>query len=136
MERSLFPPNCRYFKEHEWVRLEPDGTGVVGITDYAQQELGDIVFLDLPAPGTRVTQFQKCGEVESVKAVSDIFSPVSGEVLQVNSRAVEHPELVNQEPYGQGWLFRMRLSHPADLNNLMTAEQYREMISRSKKNPS
>ncbi len=118
------PEDLKYSKEHEWVRVADDDTAVIGITDYAQDMLGDIVYLDLPAVGTTVRQFAKMGEIESVKSVSDLFSPVSGEVIARNEAAIEHPEIVNASPYGEGWLVRVRLSDPAELNNLLTADEY------------
>jgi glycine cleavage system H protein len=122
------PSDRRYTKEHEWVRLD-DGVGTVGLTDYAQDQLGDIVYVDLPAPGTAVKQFDKLGEVESVKAVSDLFSPVSGEVVDTNEAVNDHPELVNESPYDEGWLVRLRLTDPAELEALLTAEQYDVLIA-------
>jgi glycine cleavage system H protein len=124
------PTDRRYTKEHEWVRVE-DSIGTVGITDYAQDQLGDIVYLDLPSPGTQVKQLDKLGEIESVKAVSDIYSPVSGEVVEVNQEVNDRPELVNQSPYEEGWLVRVRLADPAELDSLLTAEQYDELIAQA-----
>jgi glycine cleavage system H protein len=122
------PTDRRYTKEHEWVRVD-DGVGTVGVTDYAQDQLGDIVYLDLPAPGTPVKQFEKLGEIESVKAVSDLYSPVSGEVVDVNEAVADHPELVNESPYVDGWLVRVRLADPAELEALLTADQYDALIA-------
>ncbi len=124
------PGDLRYSREHEWVRVEDENMAVIGITDYAQDMLGDIVYLDLPAEGTTVRQFAKMGEIESVKSVSDLFSPVSGEVTARNGTAIEHPEIVNSSPYGDGWLVRVRMSDPAELNNLLTAEEYAAYIER------
>ena len=125
------PTDHRYTKEHEWVRVEDD-LGTVGITDYAQDQLGDIVYLDLPSPGTQVKQLDKLGEIESVKAVSDLYSPVSGEVTEVNQEIIDRPELVNQSPYEEGWLVRLRLADPAELDSLLTAEQYDELIAQAR----
>ena len=122
------PSDLRYSKEHEWVRVE-EGVGTVGITDYAQDQLGDIVYLDLPKVGTQVGQLAKLGEIESVKAVSDLFSPVSGEVTEVNQEAVDAPELVNRDPYGAGWLIRLRLSDPAELEGLLSVEEYEKLLA-------
>jgi glycine cleavage system H protein len=122
------PTDRRYTKEHEWVRVE-DGVGTVGITDYAQDQLGDVVYVELPAPGTAVKQFEKLGEIESVKAVSDCYSPVGGEVVDVNEEVNDHPEVVNQSPYEQGWLVRVRLTDPAELDALLTAEQYDALVA-------
>jgi glycine cleavage system H protein len=124
------PTDRRYTKEHEWVRLE-NGLGTVGITDYAQDQLGDIVYLDLPSPGTQVKQLDKLGEIESVKAVSDLYSPVSGEVVEVNQEVNDRPELVNRSPYEEGWLVRVRLADLAEVDNLLTAEQYDELIAQA-----
>jgi glycine cleavage system H protein len=124
------PTDRRYTKEHEWVRVE-DNLGTVGITDYAQDQLGDLVYLDLPSLGTQVKQLDKLGEIESVKAVSDLYSPVSGEVVEVNQEVVDRPELVNQSPYEEGWLVRLRLADPAEVDNLLTAEQYDQLIADS-----
>ena len=122
------PTDRRYTKEHEWVRVEDD-LGTVGITDYAQDQLGDLVYLDLPSPGTQVKQLDKLGEIESVKAVSDLYSPISGEVVEVNQGVNDRPELVNQSPYEEGWLVRLRLADPAELDSLLTAKQYDELIA-------
>ena len=122
------PTDRRYTKEHEWVRLD-DGVGTVGLTDYAQDQLGDIVYVQMPAPGTAVKQFDKLGEVESVKAVSDLYAPVSGEVVDVNEGVDDHPELVNESPYEEGWLVRLRLADPAELDALLTAEQYDTLVA-------
>jgi glycine cleavage system H protein len=124
------PTDRRYTKEHEWVRVE-DSVGVVGVTDYAQDQLGDIVYLDLPSPGTQVKQLDKLGEIESVKAVSDLYSPVSGEVAEVNQEIMDRPELVNQSPYDQGWLVRVRLADPAEVDKLLSAAQYDELIAQA-----
>ena len=123
------PADLRYSKEHEWVRVDGD-LATVGITDYAQDQLGDIVYLDLPAAGAAVVQHGRMGEIESVKAVSDLLSPVSGEVVEVNQEAVDSPELVNQEPYGRGWLLRVRLRDPGELEALLSSQAYDELITR------
>ena len=123
------PTDLQYTKEHEWVRSE-EGMATVGITDYAQDQLGDIVYLDLPSPGATLSRFERMGEIESVKAVSDLFSPVSGEVIEVNQEAVDAPELVNQEPYGRGWLIKVRLSDAVELDKLLSAEAYDELVTR------
>jgi glycine cleavage system H protein len=124
------PTDRRYTKEHEWVRVEDD-LGTVGITDYAQDQLGDLVYVDLLSSGTQVKQLEKLGEIESVKAVSDLYSPVSGEVTEVNQAVNDRPELVNQSPYEEGWLVRLRLADPAELDSLLTAEQYDELIAQA-----
>ena len=123
------PRDLRYTKEHEWVRLGTDGTAEVGVTHFAQEQLGDIVYIDLPAVGSSLTLLGKMGEVESVKSVSDLYSPVTGDVVEVNQEAVEHPEQVNQAPYDSGWLIRVRLSDPAEAEHLLTAEQYEAIVA-------
>ncbi len=123
------PKEYRYTQEHEWIYPEPGNKGKVGITDYAQSQLGDIVFLDLPAPGTQVEQLGKLGEIEAVKAVTDHFSPVSGKVLESNQSVIDKPELVNKDPYGAGWLVRLELSKPSELDGLMNSEKYDEFLA-------
>jgi glycine cleavage system H protein len=123
------PPELRYSKEHEWVRVESN-SATVGITDYAQEQLGDIVYVDLPKVGTAFQQSGKLGEIESVKAVSDFFSPVSGEVTELNEEVVKSPELVNQDPYGRGWLLKLTLSDAGEVEKLLTAEQYEELVAK------
>jgi glycine cleavage system H protein len=123
------PAELKYSKEHEWVRVEDGGLASVGITDFAQDQLGDIVFLDLPEEGATVRQFEKMGEVESVKSVSELFSPISGEVVERNDVAVDTPESVNASPYGEGWLIRLRMDNPSELENLLSAEDYESYIA-------
>lgn len=124
-----FPTDLRYTNEHEWVRVEGD-TGTIGITDYAQDMLGDVVYLDLPAAGANVAQHDKMGEIESVKAVSDLYSPVGGEIVEVNQEAVDSPELVNSEPYGRGWMIKVRLSNASEAGALMSAEEYEAFVDK------
>ena len=119
------PEDRRYTQEHEWVRLEGD-SAVVGITDFAQQQLGDVVYVDLPEVGATVEQNRPFGSIDSVKTASDLFSPLTGEVLEVNEAAADNPELVNSDPYGEGWMLRVRPRDVAELDALMTAEQYTE----------
>ena len=121
------PADRRYSKEHEWIMVDGD-SGTVGITDYAQDQLGDIVFVDLPAPGTAVRYMEKFGEIESVKAVSELFSPVTGEVTDVNAALHDNPQYVNDSPYDEGWMAKVRLSDMGELDKLMAAEQYDEYI--------
>ena len=121
------PPELKYTKEHEWVRVEGD-TGTIGITDYAQDQLGDIVFVELPAVGTAISAKQKLGEIESVKAVSELFAPVSGEVTEANDGLADSPEAVNDDPYGDGWMVKMRLSDAAELEGLLSADEYEAFI--------
>ncbi len=124
------PKEYKYTPEHEWICPEPGDKGRIGITDYAQSQLGDIVFLDLPAPGTQVEQSQKIGEIESVKAVSELFTPASGKVLEVNQLAVDEPQVVNEDPYRAGWLVRLELSKPSELDALMNSDEYDELEAR------
>jgi glycine cleavage system H protein len=127
----MYPENFRYTKEHEWVRVDGD-VGTVGITDHAQQELGDIVYVDLPKPGTRVSQGSTLGSVESVKAVSDVYAPVSGEVTGINPALADAPEKLNADPHGEAWLVKIRLSAPAELEKLMSAADYQAYIGAEK----
>jgi glycine cleavage system H protein len=123
----MYPENLRYTKEHEWVLAEGD-VAVVGITFHAQKELGDIVYVDLPKVGTLVEQGKVVGSVESVKAVSDIYSPVSGEVLEVNQMLAESPEKVNEDPHGAAWLVKIRMSAPGEVSNLLSAADYQAYV--------
>ena len=127
----MYPENFRYTKEHEWVRAE-GGTGTVGITDHAQQELGDIVYVDLPKVGSQVEAGKSLGSVESVKAVSDIYSPVTGEVLEVNQTLAEAPETLNTDPHGAAWLVKIKLADAAQIQNLMSAADYQKYIGAEK----
>ena len=127
----MYPENFRYTKEHEWVLAEGD-TATVGITDHAQEELGDIVYVDLPKVGARLEQGKSLGSVESVKAVSDIYSPVSGEVSQVNTALADAPEKLNEDPHGAAWLVKIRLSAPGEIQNLMSASDYQTYIGAEK----
>ena len=120
---NMYPDNFRYTKDHEWVMVEGD-TGTIGITDHAQHELGDIVYVDLPKVGAVVEQGKTLGSVESVKAVSDVYAPVSGEVIEVNQALATTPEALNQEPHGAAWLVRIHLSAPDEVDRLMTAAAY------------
>jgi glycine cleavage system H protein len=126
-EGSTVLDGRRYTKEHEWALVDGDAV-VVGITDFAQHELGDVVYVELPKVGGRVTAFKEFGVVESVKAASDLYSPLTGEVLAVNPELGEHPELVNDSPYDQGWMMRVRADDPAELDQLMDAQAYRQLI--------
>ena len=123
------PTDRRYSKEHEWVLVESEGQAVVGITQYAQDQLGDVVYVDLPDAGAAVEQFQKLGEIESVKAVSDLFSPLSGEIVEANKELENKPELVNEDPYSGGWMVRMAGIDQAQLDNLLSAEEYESYLS-------
>ncbi len=123
------PADLRYSKEHEWLRMESDDIGVVGITEFAADSLGDVVFVELPEVGATLAQFEKMGEIESVKAVSDLFTPISGEVLEVNEGLVDGPQLVNESPFHFGWMLRVQLSEKTDVDNLLSAEEYDALIS-------
>ena len=118
------PEDRLYSKEHEWAHLQSDGSVIIGITDFAQDELGDVVYLELPAEGENVIQHKQMGEIESVKAVSEIFSPVSGVVLQVNTSVKDTPELVNNSPFEEGWLIKVQPSNQAELESLLSPEDY------------
>ena len=121
------PDDLRYTDDHEWLRLEGD-EGVVGITAYAAGELGDVVFVELPAPGTAFEAAQSFGVIESVKTASDLYSPLAGEVTEVNHELADRPELVNDDPYGEGWMIRLRLADPAATDGLKDAQAYRQLI--------
>ena len=121
------PEDSRYAKSHEYVHLEGD-VATIGITDYAQKELGDVVFVELPQVGSQLEQNEELGSIESVKAVSELFAPVTGEVTEVNERLRDKPELVNSDPYGDGWMIKVRLSDPTEVDELMTAEEYEEYV--------
>ncbi|MEE2881236.1 MAG: glycine cleavage system protein GcvH [Chloroflexota bacterium] len=126
----MISDDCKYTQEHEWVKVEniESGEALIGITDYAQDQLGDIVYLELPQSGSVVKQLDKMGEVESVKAVSDLFSPISGNVIESNTELNDHPELVNEDPFGQGWLIRVTMSSVNELDGLMSASDYQSYI--------
>ncbi|HKW78489.1 MAG TPA: glycine cleavage system protein GcvH [Candidatus Limnocylindria bacterium] len=121
------PQDLRYSKEHEWVRLEGD-TATIGITHFAQEQLGDVVFVELPEKGANVRQFSSLGVVESVKAASDIYSPVSGQVVERNVKVIEKPELVNQKPYEDGWMLKVKIADKAELSKLLSPDDYRAHI--------
>jgi glycine cleavage system H protein len=125
-----FPDDLRYTKEHEWVRVEGDGRVRVGITDFAQDALGDVVYVDVPETGTAVDANQPFSEVESTKSVSDVFAPVSGTVVERNALLEDRPELVNEQPYGDGWIVALEVSDPSELDALMDAAAYRELVSK------
>ena len=120
-----FPTNVKYTKEHEWIRLEGD-VAYVGITDYAQEQLGDIVFVDIPTEGETLAADEVFGTIEVVKTISDLFLPVTGEILEQNEALADQPELVNQDPYGEGWLIKIK---PADFDSLLDAEAYKALIN-------
>jgi glycine cleavage system H protein len=123
------PQDLKYSKSHEWVRVESDGSVTVGITDHAQSLLGDLVFVETPESGSAVDAGQSCATVESVKAASDVYAPVSGEVVAVNENLADSPERVNESPFGEGWLFRIQPSDPGQIDGLMDADAYTEMVA-------
>ncbi|HPB14264.1 MAG: glycine cleavage system protein GcvH [Bacteroidales bacterium] len=121
------PADLRYTKDHEWLRIEGE-FAFVGITDFAQGELGDIVFLEIETEGETLDKEEVFGTVEAVKTVSDLFMPVSGEILEFNPALADSPDLVNKDPYGEGWMIKIRISNPAELESLLSAEQYQELL--------
>jgi len=121
------PADLHYTKEHEWARMEGN-SAVIGITDYAQHELGDIVFIELPKLGAAVEKTKSCASIEAVKAVSDLFAPVSGEIVEVNRELETTPQWINQEPYGKGWILKIKLSDPKEADFLLSAEDYQKLI--------
>jgi len=130
-----YPTQFRYSKEHEWIDVKGD-VATVGITDYAQSELGDVVFVEVPAAGAAVTAGKTLGSVESVKAVSDIYAPATGEVVEPNATLKDKPESINTDPHGAGWLVKIKLANPAELNSLMDAAAYEAYIAEKKKEAS
>lgn len=125
----MYPGDLKYNNEHTWLRLEGDDLGRVGITYYAQEQLKEVVFVDLPEVGTGVTHMEPFGTIESVKATSDLFSPVSGEVVEVNDALKKEPTLVNKDPYGEGWMIAIRMSSLSEVDLLMSAQEYQALIS-------
>jgi len=121
------PAELKYTKEHEWVKIE-DKIATIGITDYAQGELGDIVFIELPTVGEELTQLKPFGTIEAVKAVSDIYAPISGKVVEVNSSLDDEPMSINKDPYGDGWIIKIEISVPEELEKLLDADAYKELI--------
>ena len=125
----MSPNDRKYSNEHEWIKIEDTTQALAGITVYAQDQLGDIVYVDLPKNGSTIKFMEKMGEVESVKAVSDLYSPITGEVIEVNERLLDHPELVNEDPLGEGWMVRVTIADATELDQLMTAEEYEAFTS-------
>lgn len=123
-----FPAELRYTQDHEWIRIEDDGTAVIGITDFAQHELGDIVFVDITALNQSLKQGDVFGSVEAVKTVSDLFLPIDGEVTELNSAVEKSPELVNSDPYGEGWIVKLKPADAGQWDSLMTADAYQELV--------
>jgi len=126
-DEALYPADLRYTREHEWLQIK-DGVGTIGITYYAQSELGDIVYTELPAVGTAIVAGEEFGTVESVKAVSELYAPASGEVIEVNPALAEAPESINRSPYGAGWLIRIRIANPDEAGGLLSAGDYRKLV--------
>ena len=124
----MYPKELKYDREHEWVRVEGD-IAVIGISDFAQDQLGEVVYVDLPSVGDAITAGDSFGEVESVKSVSELFTPVSGEIVEVNDALGDAPETVNEEPYGDGWMIKVRLSDPAEVDGLMDADGYQAFLA-------
>jgi len=125
----MYPDDRKYSKEHEWVLLEGEGQALVGVTHYAQDQMGDVVFVDLPEPGTKLEQMGKLGEIESVKAVSDFYSPIAGEVAESNQSLTDKPELINEDPYGNGWMVRLSSVESGQVDSLLTAKAYEGFLS-------
>jgi glycine cleavage system H protein len=123
----MYPEDFSYTKEHEWVKVQGD-TATVGITDFAQNQLGDVVFVELPEPGEELEAYQTLGVVESVKAVSDIYSPISGEVTEINQGLNDEPEILNQDPHGKGWIIKLKVKDESELEDLMTASEYEKYL--------
>ena len=122
------PDNLKYSREHEWLNVDDDGIAIVGITHFAQDSLGDVVFVELPEVGCDVGQFEKMGEIESVKAVSDLYSPVSGKVVERNDRLLDQPELVNDSPYEDGWMLKVQMDDSSEVDNLLSSSQYDDLL--------
>jgi glycine cleavage system H protein len=124
----MYPDNLKYSEEHEWL-LENNGIATVGITDFAVESLGDIVFIELPEQGTEIRQFTTFGEVESVKAASEIYTPISGEIIEVNDKLETEPELLNNSPYEDGWLIKVKISDPSEIEKLMSSKDYEKFVN-------
>ena len=130
---TLNPSDRQYTKEHEWLKIQDSESNlaIVGITDYAQEQLGDVVFIDVPEMGSNVVHMEKMGEIESVKAVSDLFSPVSGEVIKTNGELLDRPELINEDPYNEGWILQVILSDTGELSSLISADEYQSFTEQA-----
>ncbi|MCK0165059.1 glycine cleavage system protein GcvH [Marinobacter sp. S6332] len=126
---SETPPDLKYIETHQWVRVDADGTATVGITDFAQEQLGDVVYIGVPDVGDTVTGGEEAGVAESVKSASDVFSPVTGEVIEINESLEDEPEKVNEDPYGDGWMFKVKLADKGELDGLMDADAYAEHVA-------
>ncbi|WP_114800104.1 glycine cleavage system protein GcvH [Moraxella canis] len=125
---SNIPADLKYVASHEWLKLEDDGVITVGITDHAQDALGDVVFVELPEVGREVTADEEIAVVESVKAASDVYAPISGEIVEINEELVDNPELANEDPYGKAWFFKIKPANPADYDGLMTSDEYENSL--------
>ena len=123
------PPDLKYSEEHEWVRVESGSVVVIGITEFAAESLGDVVFVELPEAGSQVTQFEKMGEIESVKAVNDLYSPISGRISERNEQVIDNPQLVNDSPYETGWMLKVELSDSSQLDKLLDAARYEAFLA-------
>ncbi|MCH7624457.1 MAG: glycine cleavage system protein GcvH [Chloroflexi bacterium] len=123
------PPDLKYSEEHEWVRVESGNVVVIGITEFAAESLGDVVFVELPEAGSQVSQFEKMGEIESVKAVNDLYSPISGQISERNEQVIDNPQLVNDSPYETGWMLKVELSDSSQLDKLMDAARYEAFLA-------
>jgi glycine cleavage system H protein len=123
------PSNLKYTKDHEWIKDEGNGMATVGVTDFAQSQLGDIVFIEIETQGETLAKEEVFGTIEAVKTVSDMFMPVGGEVIEVNPKVTEQPDIVNKDPYGEGWMIKIKMTNPAELNDLLDAEQYKGIIN-------
>ena len=128
---SKIPGDLKYAKSHEWARKQPDGTVLVGISDHAQSALGDLVFVEVPKAGRKVTAGEACAVVESVKAASDVYAPISGEVVEGNPALASAPETLNQDPYGKGWMFKLKPANVAELDQLLDAAGYEKVVAES-----
>jgi glycine cleavage system H protein len=124
-----FPENVKYTADHEWIRIEGK-SGWIGITDYAQSELGDVVYIEIPAVGTKIEKGKSFGTIEAVKAVSDLFAPVAGEIVEVNAEVKDHPEIVNKDPYGTGWMVKISITDPSQVNSLLDVHAYKSLIGK------
>ncbi|MBM03528.1 MAG: glycine cleavage system protein H [Chloroflexi bacterium] len=122
------PKELKYSKDHEWVKTEGNDSALIGITEFATDSLGDVVFIELPDIGTKITQFEKIGEIESVKAVSDIFTPISGKIIEQNNELINNPELINNSPFEDGWMFKVENINTDELDNLMNSDEYDQLI--------
>jgi glycine cleavage system H protein len=124
-----FPENVKYTADHEWIRVEGQ-FGWIGITDYAQSELGDVVYIEIPAVGTKLEKGKSFGTIEAVKAVSDLFAPVTGELVEMNPEMKDHPEVVNKDPYGDGWMIKIKIADPAQLDTLLDVQAYKTLVGK------